>query len=117
MNRTAASKRMRFAGKTMLDAQQFGQGLAAQNFKTMLGELRAGAGDEYTRDLQNARAGATKNSSEIFAMDPYGAGRKASAYKNFSDYYATFPNQSGASYSKALENWQLGQRINKIQGG
>ena len=117
LNRTAAAKRMRFAGKTMLDAQQFGQGLAASNFRTMLGELRAGAGDEYTRDLQNARAGAAQQSSDIFSMDPYGAGRKAAGYGNFSDYYATFPGQSGADYSKAMSNWELGQRIRKMRGG
>ena len=122
LNRTAASKRMRFAGKTMLDAQQFGQGLAAQNFKTMLGELRAGAGDEYSRDQYNARAKAAATSSQTFAMDPYGVGRKAMAYRNPSDYYASLPganiyDPSGARYAKAEADWMLGQQLKKLQGG
>ena len=118
LNRTAAARRMRFAGKTMLDAQNFGQGLAAQNFRTMLGELRAGAQDEYGRDLQNARAKAASNSSQIFGMDPYGAGRGAAAYRTFEEYLASVPGLTGPTgYQKAMANWQLGQRTKQLMGG
>ena len=115
MGRTAGARRMRFAGKTMLDAQRFGQGLAAENFRTMLGELRAGAGEEYQRDLQNARAKATQASSQAFSMDPYGYARRAASFRSPEEYMASLGPR--ANYGGAAAEWQRGQEIKKLMGG
>lgn len=49
LNRTAAAKRMRFAGKTLLDAQQFGQGLANTYSDNWLRNLMSGSQEERAR--------------------------------------------------------------------
>lgn len=49
LNRTAAANRMRFAGKTMNDATQFGQGLAYDYMNKMLPQYRAGSEEELSR--------------------------------------------------------------------
>lgn len=49
LNRTAAAKRMRFAGKTQLDAQKYGQGLAAQEYGKLYNQLLQGAQSEVGR--------------------------------------------------------------------
>lgn len=49
MNRTAAAKRMRFAGKTMLDAQRFGQDLSSTYWGDILKNLTMGAQEERNR--------------------------------------------------------------------
>lgn len=113
MNRTAAAKRMRFAGKTMLDAQNFGQGLAAQNLRTLLPELRAGAQDEYGRMAQEAQARHQYALGEATNTDPYGHARRVASYKTLGDYLAANPN---ADYYKSAMLYNQGKELLKKLG-
>lgn len=49
MNRTAAAKRMRFSGKSLTDATQFGQDYASTQFKSLADTYRGAASDELNR--------------------------------------------------------------------
>lgn len=110
LNRTAAAKRMRFAGKTMLDAQEYGQGLAANNLKQVLGELRAGAGAEDIRMQREAEADYSRASGEALQADPYGhARRAASQFPTFADYLSSASRQANPAALQA--QWDLGRRL------
>lgn len=115
LNRTAAARRMRFAGKTMSDAQNFGQGLAAQNLRTILPELRAGAAQEYERGAMEARAKTAALQADMLMSDPYGHAARAANYNNPYAYYASVNpgNVSGYDFDRLAATWQKGQEFKK----
>lgn len=55
-NRTAAGKKMQLAGKTGLDAMQYGQGLGLSNARQMIPLYQQGAGTELNRFIGGANA-------------------------------------------------------------
>lgn len=92
LNRTAAAQRMRFAGKTMLDAEKFGQGFASNEYGQRVNQLASGAQDElsrwgagvdlYNKDYANRLSAASEEQRIRDAMQIPGA-----------NVYGEFPNQ------------------------
>ena len=120
LGRSAGARRMRFAGKTMLDFQNQGQGLAAGYLQQLLPQLRAGAQDETARLTNEALATSQENQLKALSSDPYGVARSAaSKYRTLRDYqgspeYAAFMRAGQGQI--ADQRYQLGQRLNQSMG-
>lgn len=85
-NRTAAARGMSFSGNTMAGAQDYGQGLAAKYFKTMIPEYGHGAEAELRRFMGPAQLqpGYAKQNNDVTNMQGSNAAARdlAPAYKD-----------------------------------
>ena len=120
LGRSAGARRMRFAGKTMLDFQKEGQGRAAGYLQQLLPQLHQGAQFEYGRMENEAKANAQRSTMEAMSADPYGHARNLShKYKSVQELYASpeFASASRTGRGDALiQQWQSGQRLNQSMG-
>ena len=120
--RSAGARRKRFAGSTMLDFQKHAQGQAANYMRTMLPELRAGAGQEYEINRNNIMGQRSEASMKALQGDPYGRARQtASRFKTLGEYQSSpeYAAQARAGRGEqAVMEWMRGQEMNRsIFGG
>ena len=88
LGRSAGARRMRFAGKTMLDFQNEGQGRAAGYLQQLLPQLQQGAQHEYNIDRQNVLGRRTEATMKAMQADPYGRMRNLAA--KYGDPYTAY---------------------------
>jgi hypothetical protein len=122
LGRSAGARRKRFAGGTMLDFQKHAQGQAANYMRTMLPELRAGAGQEYEINRNNIMGQRSEASMKAMQGDPYGRARQtASRFKTLGEYQSSpeYAAQARAGRGdQAVMEWMRGQEMNRsIFGG
>lgn len=122
LGRSAGARRKRFAGQTMLDFQKQGQGQAANYLRTLLPELRAGAGQEYEVNRRNVLGKRTEATMQALQSDPYGHARNlASQFRTLQEYMASPAYAASARAGRgeqALALYRRGQELNKsIWGG
>jgi len=120
LGRSAGARRQRFSGGTMLDFMKQGQGMAAANLRSIMPELRAGAGQEYDYAANEAQARSQRAGVEAMSADPYGQARNAaSRYRTLGEYQssADYAAQARAGQGdQAVSRWMLGQRLNQSTG-
>ena len=118
LRRSAGAKRQRFSGGTMLDFQRHAQGQAAGYLKTLLPELRAGAGQEYGMLENEARATQQRKAGEAMMADPYGQMRSLSAqYRDPTTAYSSLYHgpqglvSNAPSFETFRQQFELGKRL------
>lgn len=116
LSRSAGAKRMRFAGKTMQDFIDYGQGAASQYIGQLVNMLSQGANVEnqqYQYRIAEAQRNAQIAAEDANRADPYGFLRRIAGQYDSADAYVRA--NSGFSNSKSaqtLENeWRTGRRI------
>lgn len=124
LSRSAGAKRMRFAGKTMQDFQDYGQGAASQYLAQIANLLQSGAQTEaqqYNFRLAEAQRNAQLASEEAARADPYGQARRvASQFKNADEYarqFATAYDPDGRIRRNAVDLYERGRRLLQMTGG
>lgn len=126
LNRSAGARRMRFAGKTMHDIQDFGQRAASQYMGQIAQLLSSGAREEredYRLRLEDAQRRAemqqAEASREAASSDPFGNLRRiAGQYGTAEDYARSrtaaadgmpiYGAQPAAFY---IDQWRKGRRL------
>ena len=115
LRRSAGAKRQRFSGGTMLDFQKHAQGQAANYLKSVLPELRAGAGQEWNFNANEAQAQGQQRTMDQLAADPYGHARSTAAkYPSLNAYQASpeYAQMARAGQGdQAVQRYLLGQRL------
>ena len=121
LGRSAGARRMRFAGKTMLDFQKEGQGRAAGYLQQLLPQLQQGAQHEYNIDRQNVLGRRTEATMKAFQADPYGQMRNLAAKYGdpYTAYNALYSSSSfgrptnAPSFEAFQQNFNTGKQLQK----
>ena len=104
LNRTAAAGRMRFAGRTMLGAEQFGQGLASDEYARRIAQLTSGAGNELTRWQAGGAEGQQQYQNEMARWQAEtGAGQQQ--YQNDMQRWLTEQESQRQASEDAYRRW------------